>query len=136
MSSPVETLNNAIYSLASINPDNLAAAKLNEVWQAWFQGMRETLLLPDRAWWLVVQPYWLAYAAARASAEHTSERTPEAVDIDPTAWALLRSDAQQTSESVKDAAVATGEAIVSIAKPTLFVVAAIGVGLLLWSMRK
>ena len=134
--SPVEALNNAIVQLAFLNPENLAATTLNDAWQAWFEGMRQTLLLPDRAWWLVVQPYWYAYAAARASAKNLNERTPEAMDIDPTAWAILKSDAKQIKESTKDAAVATGEAIVAVAKPTLFVVGVIGVGLILWSMRK
>lgn len=134
MSSPIETLNNAIYSLASLNPENQAATTLNEAWQAWFQGVRTAL--PDVSWWLLVQPYWLAYAAARASAKNLSERTPEAMDIDPTAWKLIRSEGAQRAEALKDAAVATGEAIVDVAKPTLFVVAAVGVGLLLWSLRK
>jgi hypothetical protein len=134
VSSPIETLNNAIYSLASLNPENKAATTLNEAWQVWFEGVRTELA--NSSWWLLVKPYWLGYAAARASAEHLSERTPPALDIEPTYWNLIRADASDAGEVAVHAAKAAGAAIVDVAKPTLFVVAAIGVGYLIWSLRK
>jgi hypothetical protein len=151
-SSPVnvaQDLNNAIYSLASLNPRNVFAASLNDTWQAWYQSTVRSIL-PTPSWWLAFKGFWTAYGAARASAQTLSERTPPAEAIDPTLWKTLLSDVQEREALLGDASRATREAartaiedvgdrlaseIKDAARPAIFVSVVIGIALLVSSMR-
>lgn len=126
-----EQLNNAIYSLATLNPSNPLATNLNNSWQEWFAGARN--LLPDPMWWSAFKGFWAAYASVRLTASSLSSRTPPASDIDPTMWKLMQDDIAQRGEALKDTGRAAGEAAMAAfdsLKPVLFVVALVGVGLL------
>jgi hypothetical protein len=143
-----QDLNNAIYSLASLNPANPIAGKLNDVWQAWFATARN--ILPNASWWLAFKGFWAAYAAARGTAQNLNERTPPADTIEPTLWKTLLSDVQERDALLGDASRATREAtraaiddagaelarkLGDAAKPAIFVSIVIGVALLWSGMR-
>lgn len=101
-----QDLNNAIYSLASLNPANVIATNLNDAWQAWFATVRNALgnFVPDTAYWTTFKGFWAAYAAARTASQSTNERTPPASDINPTLWRTLLSDVQSRGALYGDAA--------------------------------
>lgn len=101
MATVAEKLNNAIYSLATLNPTTPAATILNEHWQTWWTTHR--LLAPDVAWWAVLRTFWVAYAGARAVASVTTERTPPAMEIEPSAWRLALEQVRSTGEGVDEA---------------------------------
>jgi hypothetical protein len=143
-----QDLNNAIYSLASLNPSNPVAGRLNDAWQVWFGTARN--LLPNAAWWLAFKGFWAGYAAARLSAKLLNERTPPAADIDPTLWKTLLSDVQQTDALLGDASRQAREAVRNELgelaakatdklkgeiRPVLFVAGLLGVGLIFATMR-
>jgi hypothetical protein len=144
-----QELNNAIYSLASLNPKNAVASRLNDSWQAWFSTQARSLL-PRASWWLALKGYWVAYAAARSGAPNLSERTPPADSINPTIWKTLLSDVQERDALLGDASRATREATLhaiddvgdafakklsAAARPAIFVSIVIGVALLAAAMR-
>lgn len=144
-----QDLNNAIYSLASLNGGNVVAVSLNDTWQAWYQSAARSLL-PSPSWWLAFKGFWVAYAAARAGAQNLSERTPPAEQIDPTLWKTLLSDVQERDALLGDASRAAREAarhaiedagdrlagkIRDAARPAIFVSIVIGIALLAASMR-
>jgi hypothetical protein len=144
-----EALNNAIYSLASLNADNPIAGKLNDSWQAWFSTQTRSIL-PESTWWLALKGFWAAYAAARASARNLNERTPPAESINPTLWKTLLSDIEERDALLHDASQAAkdkvheeldamGAAVTAklhdAAKPAIFVSVVIGIALLWSSMR-
>ena len=101
--SVAEQLNNAIYSLATLNPTTPAATILNDHWQTWFQTHR--LLAPDVAWWAVLRTFWVAYAGARAVSDVVNERTPPASQIEPASWKLALEAAKRPGEAVDEAAI-------------------------------
>jgi hypothetical protein len=144
-----EALNNAIYSLASLNADNPIAGKLNDSWQAWFSTQTRSIL-PESTWWLALKGFWAAYAAARASARNLNERTPPAESINPTLWKTLLWDVHERDELLGDASTAMREAarhaiddvgdefgkkLSAAARPAIFVSIVIGVALLAAAMR-
>lgn len=144
-----QDLNNAIYSLATLNPRNPLAGNLNNAWQAWFSTGRNWL--PDSSWWLALKGFWATYAAARATAANLSERTPPADAIEPTLWKSLLSDVQRKEVLLGDAARATREAgheleaaaidslargIKNTVEPVLWVAGAIAVALVISSFGK
>lgn len=144
-----QDLNNAIYSLASLNPSNPVAGSLNDTWQAWYQTTLRSVV-PAPSWWLAFKGFWAAYAAARSGAQNLSERTPPADAIDPTLWKTLLSDLQERDALLGDASRATREAarhalddvgnrlagkLKDAARPAIFVSIVIGVALLAASFR-
>jgi hypothetical protein len=152
MGTPVkvaEDLNNAIYSLASLNPSNQLAQKLNDSWQAWFSTAPRSIV-PAPSWWPIFKGFWAAYGAARLGASNLSERTPPAEQIDPTLWKTLLSDVQERDALLGDASRAVKEAandaleeagerlkekVYDASKPAIFVSIVIGVALLWSGMR-
>lgn len=145
-----QDLNNAIYSLASLNPSNAIAGRLNDSWQAWYQEQTKLRVLPAPVWWLAFKGFWAAYAGARATANNLNERTPAAESINPTLWKTLLSDVQERDALLHDASQAAkdtvhekldamGAAITDklseTARPAIFVSVVIGIALLWSSMR-
>jgi hypothetical protein len=137
MASVAEQLNNAIYSLASLNPGVAAATNLNENWQAWFANNRGgTLVSP--AYWAALKGYWAAYAAARIASPMLNTRTPPAGDIDPTLYKTFGGGVDQQTELLKDAGAATADALEEAAselgkygRPVLFVVGLVAIAMIL-----
>jgi hypothetical protein len=140
MTAAVERLNNAIVTLAWINPANVAAQALAEAWGAWFDHARA--LAPDAAWFGALKTYWGTYALVRQSASNLSARTPEPGVIDPTIWALVRGELEARGELVSDAgravadtATEAGRAVLDTIKPLLFVALTFGGAYFLWGRR-
>ena len=136
-----EQLNNAIVTLAYLNPTDSIASALNDRWQDWWNGARGWA--PDAAWWQVLNGFWLGYAGARLTADVTNARTPPAMDIDPNLWALLMDQGGAAVDAYKDSARASGEVIAEAAaelgklsKSVLFVAAVAGVAIFMLRGRR
>lgn len=109
-----ERLNNAIYSLATLNPQLSVAVSLNGRWQDWYERAgRNPGILESPG---ILRTFANDYAAARRVAPNLSERTPPADTVQPEPY--------RTSAAVVDAAAAAaGEVVRSFAA-----YAAIGAG--------
>ena len=104
--SDAERLNNAIYSIASINPQLSAAVALNERWQQWFERAgRNPGILESPG---ILQGFWRDYAAVRAVAQYLSERTPPAAEVEPEPYATATDALQFPSEGVRNFAAYAG----------------------------
>lgn len=135
MASVAETLNNAIYSLATLNPSQRTAQALNDGWQAWF-GAYRSIPVPTPAFWPQLKAFWLAYAGARALATNLNERTPRAEDIDPTIWKTMVDTEERHVDLLADAGRAAGEAIMSAGKSALAIAAVVAIAVLFVKVRR
>lgn len=157
-----QDLNNAIYSLASLNPGNVLANRLNDDWQEWYSNYRTLpIVFSDLQWWATFKGYWVTYATARSQAPNLNERTPNPEEIDPTLWKTLLSDMQARDVLLNDVSREAREAarakldeagaavqekfdefgnklkqkIFDASKPAIFVSVVIGIALIASSMR-
>lgn len=136
MASVAETLNNAIYSLASLNPTQHTAVRLNENWQRWFAEAPRAVVVPTPMYLAQLKTFWLAYAGARALASSLNERTPAPDTIDPTVWKTITEAADHDAELVSDAFAAVRSSVATSKKTLLLIASIAAVAVIFASMRR
>lgn len=103
-STAAERLNNAIVSLAALNPDDPKATALAKSWVEWWNGPRRLIADSALLQHPVLQAAWVAYGRAFASAVRTDSRTPRPDAIEPTLWSEVATKWERRAADAASAA--------------------------------
>jgi hypothetical protein len=120
-----EKLNNAIVSLAALNPNDAGITSMRDAWVSWWTGSRR--LIADSA--LLQQPVlivaWRRYAELYDRAPITDSKTPPPAAIQPQLWAEVASHVERMASDTADQVVDWAKSVSGSLAPGLIVAAVV-----------